>query len=212
MAGIFSVLLMVVFFVGLVSVVRPIGRFGIHTRRAGGLVLLASMVGFFLVGASSTSDPSTWPTEEAPAEAPAAAPAAPAEPPKPQTPEDRVRASVAPRLNKATYIEASDKPDQTILVQWSPGANLTENLTKLGAQYDVVAILRGVAESGVPYRAVRIQGSAPMTDQYGNTEERGVIDLRYDRATIERINWESFLARNVYTVADRAVVHPVFRP
>jgi hypothetical protein len=82
-----------------------------------------------------------------------------------------------------------------------------------GTQLDVTNILHGAAE-GAPanYTQVWIVGMFPLKDAYGNVTDGQVLNLRYDRPTIERINWEGFSSKNIYEIADKAIVHPQLQP
>jgi hypothetical protein len=78
---------------------------------------------------------------------------------------------------------------------------------------EVADILRGASE-GAPtsYTQVWIRGMFPLKDDFGNVKDGQVLNLRYDRPTIERINWEGFTWRSIYKVADKAIIHPDLQP
>lgn len=99
-----------------------------------------------------------------------------------------------------------------VTIEWSINDNLTGGLVKLGARMDVVDILEAVSKAGQPYETVTLLGSFPMTDTYGNTKELVVVRAQYTRATISRINWDSFLSDNAYLIAESATIHPEFQP
>lgn len=91
---------------------------------------------------------------------------------------------------------------------------VSDNLfIKTAAQKEVADILRGAAE-GAPsnYTQVWIVGMFPLKDAYGNVKDGQVLNLRYDKPTIERINWDGFNWKNIYTIADKAIVHPDLKP
>lgn len=52
----------------------------------------------------------------------------------------------------------------------------------------------------------------PLKDDFGNVEDGQVLNLRYDKPTIERINWDGFNWKNIYQIADKATVHPDLQP
>lgn len=101
--------------------------------------------------------------------------------------------------------------DETVFIQWAINDNLTEGMIKTGAKIDVADILETVAKSGIQYQKVELIGTFSMVDKFGNASEDPVIALMYERATIERINWENFLFDNVYDVADFVKIHPAFQ-
>jgi hypothetical protein len=105
-----------------------------------------------------------------------------------------------------------------IKVEWSINDNLTESMIKFGARDDATNILKAVAQSGINYTSVVIEGYFPIQDVYGNSSDSMVIDLVYLRSTVDKINWSNFLSDNIYRIADRSengspivnYVHPSF--
>jgi hypothetical protein len=101
--------------------------------------------------------------------------------------------------------------DGTLSIKWAINENLTENMTKRGAQIDVVNVLKAAHAANVPITVVRLEGSFSLVDKFGNSSETQVLRLTYNAATINRFNFENFLTQNVYTVADSSWIHPAFR-
>jgi hypothetical protein len=100
-----------------------------------------------------------------------------------------------------------------VFVFWAINDALTTGMVKRGAQLDMIDILEAVADSGVDYVAVNAAGSFAMVDVYGNVREQVVVSMMYTKATIERVNWDSFITDNIYVIADEVyVLHPEFRP
>jgi hypothetical protein len=100
-----------------------------------------------------------------------------------------------------------------LYVFWAINGYPTTGMVRRGAQLDMVAILEAMAESGGPYEAVHAAGSFPMVDAYGNAREQVVVSMMYNKATIERVNWDGFLSDNINEIADEEyLLHPEFRP
>ena len=111
-----------------------------------------------------------------------------------------------PRVQDVYYGEG------TIAVAWAINDNLTENLLRFGARSDVLDILQAVKASGLPFDVVNVAGTFSMMDVYGNTEESTVVQLRFTRATFDKLNLDNILlVDTIYQAADSAGIHPEFR-
>jgi len=99
----------------------------------------------------------------------------------------------------------------TVTIYFSISDNLSEDMVVGGAKADVMYMLKDIAESGYDYSEIRIIGRFPMIDSYGNSEIMNVVDLRYSRSTIDRINWSGFLYENAFAIADSRNIHPAFQ-
>ena len=80
-------------------------------------------------------------------------------------------------------------------------------MIRTGARIDASNILRLIAESGLPYQTVEIQGTFPLADLLGNSEESIVIQAAYTRATLDRVNWDNFLYDNVFLISEGSMIH-----
>jgi hypothetical protein len=110
-----------------------------------------------------------------------------------------------------TELNFDDPEPGTIFVHWAINDNLTENLIKFGAKSDATSILKEIAMSGIDYTYVTLSGSFPLVDQFGNTNERNVVNLTFNKKTVDRINWENFISDNIYEIADEANIWIVFQ-
>jgi len=162
--------------------------------------------------ATSTPGPTNTPK-------PTATPA-PTYTPQPTTsPADTVRAAIEKALGsgnrkgvkRVSSVSMGSQPDPQIVIEWAINDNLTEGMIKSGAKRDVTDILKTVAQSGIKYGSVYARGTFSMQDKFGNTQETVVIEAKYTRATVDRINWSNFLSSNVYVIADEIWIHPAFR-
>ncbi|QDU74068.1 hypothetical protein Pan97_10720 [Bremerella volcania] len=103
------------------------------------------------------------------------------------------------------------KEKKNVHVSFDIGDNLTTGMIQLGARADIKTILKAAADSGLAINELTVEGEFPMTDAYGSSTKKVVVDVMYLGSTIERIDWNGFLTDNVYKVADKATVHPSFR-
>lgn len=82
---------------------------------------------------------------------------------------------------------------------------------RVQAQVEAKKVLQAAAHCGYDFSHVHLFGVASMADKFGNTAETAVVQLAFERATVNRINWPKFLHEHIYDVADHAVIHPEFR-
>ncbi len=100
-----------------------------------------------------------------------------------------------------------------LAVRWTINDNLSEDLIRRGAMMDVENIIRFAHDLGLDYATIHVQGTYSMVDAYGNTNEDLVVDLIYNRDTVDKINWPNFLTDNIYTIADQVIfLHPEIQP
>lgn len=114
-------------------------------------------------------------------------------------------------VDRITSIEFDYLKPVAILFKWTINDNLTEDMIKLGAKYDVAEILKVVSKSGIDYSAIKLLGSFQMVDKFGKSSENIVVNLTFKKETVDRIIWESFLTKNIYDVADAKVIHSEFQ-
>jgi apolipoprotein N-acyltransferase len=100
-----------------------------------------------------------------------------------------------------------------ILVKFKGDENITENMTVTGIQMDISDALKAIQKSNVPYNKVNVITTYSMVDKFGNAKESDVINLTYSKATIDKINFDNFDRKNIYSIADTVTfVHPQFVP
>ena len=98
-----------------------------------------------------------------------------------------------------------------IFVSFAINDNLTQGMVRGGARLDVKNLVRAIDESRIDFTGLWLFGTFSMVDAFGNAEEMEVVKMFYDRATVDRINWDSFLTDNIYVIADDEWVHPAFQ-
>lgn len=96
-------------------------------------------------------------------------------------------------------------------IHFNVSDNLTNDMVRDGAKSDVRWILKNLDDEGISFATVDITGRLSMVDRYGNSEIQDVIELRYRKADLDRINWDNFLWTNMYGVAEYVWLHPAFQ-
>jgi hypothetical protein len=137
-------------------------------------------------------------------------PKAVVKPAPPKSKEQKVNDAVGDDAKNAR-IQGKVKSDGTIYIDFDIQDNLTNNLRKIGANNDIKNILEAVAtQSGVPFKQVIIRGSFPMVDVLGDESNAVVMTVRWNKATLDRINWKNKLTIDVEAAADLYYLHPAF--
>lgn len=118
----------------------------------------------------------------------------------------------APTRAAVSWNIGSDGENE-LVVRWAINENLTEGLTKDTARIEAAKILEAVRDSGISYDRVLLDGTYPLVDRYGNESEERVVLATYDRATVERINFDGVPTHGVFELSrtDWLFVHPAFR-
>lgn len=97
--------------------------------------------------------------------------------------------------------------DPAVLVTFASDDGLTANSILRSSQAQSVAIAR-VVRAFTPRTDLFITVTGPLTDVYGNTSEKDILRLRITRATLERINFDTFRVANLPDAADFYWQHP----
>ena len=151
------------------------------------------------------------PTEVAPSPTVAAPP--PTEvAPSPPGPDKQIN----DRLNElgidATFTTIQGPEGQEVTAEFDIPENLTEGMIKSGARQDTIDILEYAKATYPNASQVRVTGSYPLTDDYGNTSTEIVINLTYLKSTLDKINFNGVASENIWELADRGYIVPAFRP
>lgn len=115
-----------------------------------------------------------------------------------------------PRL---TSFDWSDT-DKSLIINWALNDNLTSSFIYIGMQKDVADMMQEIAKSGLlpEYRFVTFVGTFPLQDAFGNASEERVVTASYNKATVDKINWDNFLWDKVFVIADSVNIHPAMKP
>jgi hypothetical protein len=200
---------------GIIGIIRPIPALFLPTR---GRAALTLFLGFVVLAIGAVQD---QPADSKPQASTASEPSTPIALPtatsQPTSPQDRVRDAVQKALGPsnrkgAPPLEVVLDGSANVSITFPISENLTEGMTKRGAQMDVVKILRAINSSGVDYNAIDVHGTFSMVDRFGNATEQPVVTARYLHQTVNRINFNNFLTENIYKIADGQRLHPAFTP
>lgn len=97
---------------------------------------------------------------------------------------------------------------EVLFAQFDISDNLTKGFIRRGAQYKTVEILK-YADAVYPgVSKVFVQGSFPTTDAYGNTKTGIILNAGYDRATLDKINFDGIDSGKIWEIRDSGMVHP----
>jgi len=97
--------------------------------------------------------------------------------------------------------------DSTIYVTFRIQDNFSAEWIRDGMGQDTLQILYVVRNSGLPYDELVVEGTFPLVDAYGNTEESTVLVATYKKDTVERINFEGTV-KMFAIVDDELFIHP----
>jgi len=143
----------------------------------------------------------------APASAPTLAPVAP---PKPLTLAEILAKAIGPcNRENAPSISVTDAANY-VSVKFAVNDNLTTSFVIGGAKMDTIEILEVISKERPGY-SVSVEGTFPLVDKFGNSEEKTVFSCNYSGNTIARINFKNILTDNAWAIADSADIHPAFR-
>lgn len=188
----------------------------INLNRTGAILLLILVVaGMGAYVTWSIFGPETSPTAVSDAEpTPTRRPAATRRPTRTVSPSDALRAVVDAQLGESDRAETGRRLDtltfdgRVLRVTWEAADNLTVGMALTVIERDAADILQAAAESGVPYETAVLVVAFPLADPSGNVAEEEVVRAGYERATVNRINWDGFSPGNVFDIADDLRMHP----
>lgn len=92
--------------------------------------------------------------------------------------------------------------EDKIIIKFIPDANVSENLLSFSIQKDIANILLGIKNSNVTVKSVQLISSQPTTHQTGNTAHKEIVNVTYNKETIDKIDFESFNTDNILSMAD----------
>ena len=96
-------------------------------------------------------------------------------------------------------------------IDWTINDNITEDLIKYSAKKDIFNMLRFIHGYDLEYEQIRLRGSFPLLDAFGNSEEQYVVVVIYNRSTVDEINYQRFIVDNMYIIADDIFIAPAFQ-
>ncbi|MEK6890920.1 MAG: hypothetical protein AABX03_02180 [Nanoarchaeota archaeon] len=93
-------------------------------------------------------------------------------------------------------------------IRYNADDNLNSKMIKGYIINEDIKVLKTLYTKYENISGVGIIAYFPLTDAYGNNEDEAVINLRIDRATADKINWDGLLPENIPTIADKYYIHP----
>lgn len=114
------------------------------------------------------------------------------------------------RVQKVDYNDLTE----VINIEFAVKENLTNKLTKASARLDIRNVLEAVQKSqksGVKVRFMNVEGTYPLADNLGHSKEERVVRASYRGDVVSKINFDNFLHKNVYKIADDVDFHPAFQ-
>lgn len=135
------------------------------------------------------------------------------EPSAPATPLERLEDAVAESGADSATVEMSGS---TVSVTFEVSDNLTDGFIRTGIAQDVYDMAERIKKSGVDYEEVTFEGTFPLTDQFGNTEDGRVFYAAFTRSTLGQINYDNPTATSFENMENLAVdgivqLHPDLR-
>lgn len=88
------------------------------------------------------------------------------------------------------------------------GDALFMGLTRFGAQSETKQALQWALREYPNATQVVVQGRFPTKDAYGNEENSVVLNVGYDRSTLDKINFANIDNDKIWAVRDTGFVHP----
>lgn len=74
---------------------------------------------------------------------------------------------------------------------------------------NVVAVISDLQDE--EFDRLVFNATADMQDQYGNVEESRVLTVNLTKETIDKINFDNFMSKNLVDIADAVYIHPAFQ-
>jgi hypothetical protein len=127
------------------------------------------------------------------------------------TPATRLREAVQGELAAVGTVTAVElDPGGQVTVIWDIAPAATTGLTKNNARFAVMRIMSALkrSDAGLDYRSVRLLGRFRLA---GRSTPATVVRLRFDRATVQRTDFDERRYLEAYELADAATIHPAFR-
>ena len=107
------------------------------------------------------------------------------------------------KLVEVEYIDATNHYNVYAKI-----AGLSANMDRKSAYFNATNFLEKIKDED--FDSVYIEYQAVFVDDYGNEEERKGITYDITKETVDKINFDSFLAEKLPSVADSYWQHPAF--
>lgn len=99
--------------------------------------------------------------------------------------------------------------DGWVHVRWAINSAFNADSIRKSAKIDITEVAKKLCEAG-HCDGLTMHGTFALQDQFGNETETNVVDIVLRPETMRQINWENFLFKNIYSIADSVKLHPEF--
>lgn len=134
-----------------------------------------------------------------------------------QTPQQKIQTAVTGAIGEKSNRDGNKLTSLTIdgsgniIIKFKIDDAFTENMIAIGAEDDITKALKSIKNSNVDYKTVTVFGTFAMQDKFGNSSEETVINIGFNKETVDKINFDNFDYKNIYSIADTKVfIHPQF--
>ena len=118
-----------------------------------------------------------------------------------------------PKLPTNATVTTDQGPDgEVVTARFAIKDNFTNGFIKDGARFDTIDILKYANAKYPNASEVNVQGTFPMTDQYGNTKTDVVVNITYLRSTLDKINFDGVRKDRIWEIRDFGFIAPAFQP
>ncbi|SJM62691.1 hypothetical protein FM101_07420 [Arthrobacter rhombi] len=115
-------------------------------------------------------------------------------------------AELAANVDGLTVTE-STAPGKPVIAQFPIADHLSKLAIKLDAQDETIKILKAVRENVKSYKTVYVQGSFASTDDYGNDTDYTVLNVHYEKATVDKINFDGIESGSAWSIRDGGTIN-----
>ena len=109
-----------------------------------------------------------------------------------------------------TEFDVGELDGGALYITWPLDDNTSSSLIKQGAKTDTANILKAITQNNINYQYAVLSGTFPIKDEEGIFNEETVINLLYNKASVDQINWDDFQIGNIYITAEEAYLHDTF--
>jgi len=197
MEGFFALVVVTLFVISLITLIRPLPRLNINTRKRAGSLLFLSCVLFVVFGAVYGEKKETATLEETPVSSEHTMPTGTPE----QAFQQMMKEQVGERFKSlkldrlivdgvGTYIEAEADRPYALTVEFRVNDSFTHHLTKRSIERDMMNCFSAAFHSNLPVGRVTMEAYTPLTDRFGQTKEGLVYRASLEKPTAQKINWQ----------------------
>jgi hypothetical protein len=121
-----------------------------------------------------------------------------------------LKTSLATSNRDIARVQIISNSDTDIKIRIAVNDNLFTPLIKSGAKRDVRDCLKAIDQASISFEKLHFDLTFEFIDKFGNSQEGTVVELTYNKSTVNQINWSNFLFGDVFDIADGDWIHPSF--